>query len=198
MTPDPQDDLAYIRQVMEQTHRLTLMSGNYLIAWGVLISLGLACSGTVALTGAHLPLSAIWIGLVASGWACSFWLGRREARYLPVAGYATRLISWLWIACGAAMTTAFLIGGWTGAVPDTASGGLSALFIGIAVFMTGMLSGMHWFRNLAVGWWAGAVAMFIWHGQASIWLCAGLFIALLVVPGAVLNIQAQALRKSVR
>jgi hypothetical protein len=178
---------------MEQTRRFTQVSGDHLIAWGLLVGLGLICDGAVTL-GAHLPLSGIWIGLIVVGWFYSFWQGRRAARRQPVAGYAARIISQLWIACGVAMTTAFVVGQWTGAVAGDSSPGLSALFIGIGVFMTGVLSGLNWFRNLAFGWWAGAVTLFIWHGSAALWILAGLFILLLSVPGLILNLQARAAR----
>jgi hypothetical protein len=193
MTPDPQDDLAYIRQIMEQTRRFTQVSGNHLIAWGLLSAVGLICDGAVA-AGMHLPLSGIWIGLIVLGWIFSLWQGRREARHTVVAGYATRLISQLWIACGVAMTTAFVLGGWTGVVSGDSTPGLSALFIGIGVFMTGVLSGLNWFRNLALGWWAGAAMLFVWHGSVALWILAVLFILLLSVPGLILNLQGRAAR----
>ncbi|HEY1772092.1 MAG TPA: hypothetical protein VGH91_02740 [Gammaproteobacteria bacterium] len=193
MIPDPHDDLAYIRQVMEQTRRFTQVSGNHLIAWGLLIGAGLVCDG-VASSGTPLPLSGIWVGLIVLGWIYSLWQGQREARRTAVAGYATRLIGQLWIACGVAMTTAFVLGGWSGAVTGDSTPGLSALFIGIGVFMTGVLSGLNWFRNLALGWWAGAVMLFVWHGTVALWILAALFILLLSVPGLILNLQARAAR----
>jgi len=198
MAQDPQNDLAYIRQVMEQTRRFTMVSGNYFIVWGLIISVGLVCTNVIAMTSIRLPLIAIWIALITVGWVLSFWLGYRKVRYEPVTTYAVRLISSLWVACGIAMTTAFLMGPWVGAVPYFSIGGLSALFIGIGIFMTGILNGMHWFRNLAIGWWIGAVVMFVWHGLATLWISAGLLIVLMVIPGFILNKQAQSLRKSVQ
>jgi hypothetical protein len=55
-----------------------------------------------------------------------------------------------------------------------------------------VLNGMAWFRNLALGWWAGAVAMFVWHDAASVWISILLFAALLVAPGVALTLQARA------
>lgn len=195
MTPDPQTDLAYIRQVMEQTRRYTVVSGSYFVAWGLLISLGLAAVGITHSTAVHLPLNAIWIALIAAGWLYSFWQYRRESQYRSVAGYAKRMNGYIWIACGTAMTTAFILGGITGAVPDTAVGGLSALFLGIGTFMTGVLTDMKWFRNLSAGWWLGAVAMFIWSGAASVWISAALMMLLFVAPGIILSRQARLLRR---
>jgi hypothetical protein len=196
MTQDPENDLAYIRQVMEQTRQFTLVSGDYFIVWGVLISLGLICSSLVIVTSIGLPIIGLWITLIALGWVLSLWLGYRKARYEPVTSYAVRLISSLWVVCGIAMTTAFLLGPWAGAVPYISIGGLSALFIGIGIFMTGILNGMNWFRNLAIGWWIGALVMFVWHGFATLWISAGLLIVLMVIPGIILNQQARSIRKS--
>lgn len=137
----------------------------------------------------------MWIALIAAGWLFSLWLYRRESRYAPVAGYAKRMNGYIWLACGSAMTTAFILGGITGAVPDSAVGGLSALFLGIGTFMTGVLTDMKWFRNLSIGWWLGAVAMFIWSGTASVWISAVLMLLLFVAPGIVLNRQARQLTR---
>lgn len=198
MTNDPHSDLTFIRQVIEQTRRFTLVSGDYFILWGLLIGLGLVCTAIVVMNSMRVSIGGIWIAFIAFGWIYSFWLGRRKARYEPVASYAARLIGYLWIACGVAMTTAFLFGQWVGVVPYTSIGGLSALFTGIGVFMTGVLNGMNWFRNLAIVWWIGALAMFYWHGIASLRISAGLLLALFVIPGIILNRQARAMRKFVQ
>lgn len=197
MTLDPRSDLTFIREVMEQTRRYTLISGSYMILWGLLISTGLACNLLVSVTTAQLPINGIWIALVAAGWLGSYWLSRREVRYEPVASYAGRIIGQLWFACGAAMTTAFLVGQITGALPGTAVDGLMGLFVGIGVFMAGILTGMNWFRNLAIGWWLGAVGMFVWHGMAAMLISVALLLGLFVVPGVILNVQAGQLRKKI-
>lgn len=195
MRSDPQEDLAYIRQVMEQTRRFTLVSGSYMIVWGVLISLGLVCDLWQLQTGRRLPDGLIWLGLIAVGWAATFWLKRRESRYEPVASYAGRLIGLIWLACGVAMTTAFTIGTMTGAIPGSADGGLMALFCGIGVLMTGVLTDMRWFRNLALAWWLGAVAMLVWHGVPAMWISIVLLLGLFALPGVILNRQSRALHK---
>ena len=196
MRSDPQQDLAYIRQVMEQTRRFTVISGSYMIVWGLLISAGLGFDLWELHTGARIPDGDIWLGLIVAGWLLTFWLQRREARYEPVASYASRLIGQIWLACGVAMTVAFTVGAMTGAVPGSSDGGLMALFVGIGVFMTGVLTGMAWFRNLALGWLTASIAMFVWHGQAAMWISLGLLLGLFVVPGVILNLQAKALRKT--
>ncbi len=193
MVQDVQSDLAYIRQMMEQTRRYTAMRGNFLIAWGALLTIGFVATILVVSQQVRLPINTIWIVLVAVGWVYCVWYGRWTGRLEPTRSYTTRLTTSLWIACGAAMTTAFFVGPWSAAFRYTAVGGLMALFLGIAVFMTGMLGAMNWFRNLAFAWWLGAIAMFIWHGQASLWISAGLSLALLLVPGVVLNLQARSL-----
>lgn len=193
MNANPQADLAYIRQVMEETRRFTVVSGTYMIVWGVLVSLGLGFDLFELDTGLRLPDGYVWGGLMAAGWAITIWLSRREARHEPVAGYASRLIGQIWIACGLAMTTAFTVGSATQALPPSADGGLMALFVGIGVFMTGILTDMRWFRNLAIGWWLGAIAMFVWHGSVAMWISLGLLLALFALPGVVLNRLSQKL-----
>ena len=195
MQPDPQQDLAYIRQLMEQTRRFTVVSGSYMIVWGVLISLGLITELWELQTGVRFQDGYVWLVLISLGWIGTFWLQRREARYEPVASYAARLIAQIWLVCGVAMTTAFTLGPLTGALPGSADGALMALFVGIGVFMTGVLTDLRWFRNSAAGWWLGAVAMLFWHGIAALCISIVLLLALLALPGYVLNLQAKALRK---
>lgn len=194
MTHDPQQDLAYIRQVMEQTRRYTLIKGDYFIVWGLLICLWLSSNAIALLMHRSLPVFELLALVIIVGWAHTLWANRQATRYEPVAGYAGRMVGLTWAACGICMMLVIFVGIPFGGVNPASLGGIMAVFMGLGVFMTGVLSGMTWFRNLGLGWWAGAVALFTVHGIVGLWIGPVLLLVLFMAPGVVLNLQARRLR----
>lgn len=188
-TTDAKDDLAYIRGVMHQTQRFTIMSGDHFILWGVLIGTGLLCNWWLAGSTHENWLGPVWLVISLGGGFVSFWLGRREYRRAPVASWAGRLIGNVWLACGMGYVLLLLLGIAGGVVPAYASAGIAAAITGIGVYLTGVLANLGWFRNTAWLWWLAGAAMIVKPGAYTLPLFVGLLLLLYVVPGIILSRQ---------
>lgn len=184
-TNDPRADLAYIRQLMADTRQATYVSGGYFIVWGIAIGLGLLLTW-LQLTG-RMPMMpmASWTGCLVLGSIGTFFLVREEKNQ-PVQTPAGRLIGMVWMSVGISMLIIFFVGVGTGAMNGSLMTPVSSTLVGTAVFLTGTLASLNWVRNLALGWWLGAAAMFAWPGLHVLLMMGIMLFVLYVIPGVIL------------
>lgn len=190
---DAAADLAYIREVMEQTRRYTAAKGIYFVLWGSLVALALI--GTWfqwhrVIGGTNFEL---WIGAMTAGWLATLWLARREATH-GQAPFQARLIGMNWVAVGVAMGTFYFVGVPMKTVGFEAIPGLSALFVGVGIFNTGHLSGLRWLAAVGVCWFVAGGALLAFPGPHTLWAMVALLLLGEVLPGLVLMRQERALR----
>ncbi len=186
------ENLAYIRRVMEDTRRAITMRGDSFILWGIVVLAGLI--GTYVFDRIQPPDWAwipLWGGLMLIGWAATAVLVRREKQRRRSSTFAGRMMGALWGACGIAIVIVVFVGVPLGVIPGGAIAPVIWTLVGVGVFMTGTLMGMRWVRNLAFGWWAGAVAGFFWQSEVQFLISAIVIILFYIVPGFVLNAQAR-------
>jgi hypothetical protein len=192
----PAEDLAYIRRLMEQTHVATVAQGHYFVAWGVLV--GLALIGTWLLVRGVIdtPWYAIWAPAIALGWIYVAWAVRRQMRVQRACSTLGRLIGFGWMACGIAMTLTFFVAAPLGAISVTAIPGLVGAFMGIGVLLTGLVAGIGWLVLVAVGWWLGAVLMWMFQGSDALAILTACVVLLQIVPGLLLTARSRRLQKA--
>ena len=182
-----QQDLAFIRQIMDESRSFATIGGNHFIIWGSALALALFATWLAATGHAALSPMLIWLIAVGGGWLGTGDLIARQRRFASVAHPSGRMIRGAWMALGIAMTLTFFLGTWNGTIALAAIPGLSAAFTGVGIYVNGLLARIGWLRNLAVVWWLSAAAMLQWPGNYTYALLAVLMVALYVVPGIVLN-----------
>lgn len=185
-------EMSLIRQLMRESQRAICDDGKHYLAWGVLITAALLLTYG-ALEGA-IPVRVrwVWVVAIALGWAFSLWAGWREGSRARVRNLASEMLGAIWIGAGIAMTLLGFLGAATGAIRLASLGGVMATVLGAAYFASAFLYRSRWVGLLAVGWWLGGVAMFLWPGRHTLPMMAGMLIALQIVPGMFLYARARA------
>ena len=178
-------DLAYIRQVMEQTRRYTAAKGVFFVLWGTIVSLALVATwfqwvGVISGTNYEL-----WIIAMLVGWGLTLYFARRQqdAGAVP---HNAHLIGMNWTAVGLAMGAFYFVGVPMHTIGFQAVPGLSALLVGIGVFNTGHLAGVRWLAGVGVGWFVGGALLLAWPGPHALWAMVGLLVVGEIVPGLLL------------
>lgn len=184
-------DLAYIHRIMEKTRLAVGMRGDPFILWGVVVLLGLLGNYLFMRFG---PLPgwvwyALWGGLILIGWLLTVLSVRRNTRQAST--LMGRMIGMVWLACSVVIVILIFAGIPTGAISPTSIMPLISLMIGVGLFMTGCLMSSRWTSALAFGWWACAVAEFVWNGLAQLLIFAMALVLFYIAPGIVLNLQAR-------
>lgn len=187
-----QQDLAFIRELMQSTRRATYVSGAFFIVWALVTGLGLL--GTWLIVSRKLALSldsgmalaGLWVVVDTAGFIGTVLIIRRNARR-AAANPAGRLIGLSWFSVAAGLLIIAFVGAGSGNMPGALMCAVSALFIGIGVFNSGLLAGLKWLRNLAFGWWFGGALMLVYPGMWNLWFMALLLFVLYLIPGILLS-----------
>ncbi len=187
MTTKAQQDLAFIREIMDESRSFATVGGNHFIVWGGVLSVALFATWLRTRGVALVSPAVVWLVCVATGWLLTAYVIRRQrAVALAVHPSASQIRS-AWVALGIAMTLTFFLGTMSGSIALAAIPGLSAAFTGVGIHTNGMLARIGWLKNLAYAWWACGAAMLYWPGNYNYALLAVLMLALYVVPGFLLN-----------
>lgn len=192
----PAEDLAYIRRLMEQTHTATVAQGHYFVAWGVLVGLALIGTWLMVRGVIETPWYAIWAPTVVLGWTYVAWAVRRDLRVQRTRSAFARLIGFVWMACGIAMTLTFFVAAPLGTISVHAIPGLVGAFMGIGILLTGLVAGIGWLVLVAAGWWLGAVLMWMFPGSNALAILAGCVVLLQIVPGVALSARNRSLQRT--
>tara|TARA_R110002096_G_scaffold76069_43_gene179950 strand:- start:8078 stop:8788 length:711 start_codon:yes stop_codon:yes gene_type:complete len=186
-----EENLAYIREIMQKTRKRTTSAGSFLAVWGSLSAIVtffqyLAVVGTFPLV--YMPY--LWAAFVISGVSFSILKGRQLAREKgePCGDelITTSLFSSIGISLGV-FFFATLLAGLLGLVSHigTEVCYVISLVMAIAFYASSYSTGITWFRLVAYGWWA-AVILFVLKPFAAEYLLliiAVLDFLLLALPG---------------
>ncbi|MGD8176337.1 hypothetical protein [Marinimicrobium sp. ARAG 43.8] len=185
MSDNVREDLTYIRELMAGTRRAASISGGYFIVWGVATGVGLVLTWLQVVGVLPYRPMMTWVPCIAFGMIGNLLLIRRDIRR-PVQSYAGRLVGMVWVAVGVTQLIYFFAGLGTHTLPGQVLPAVFSALIGTGLFLTGVLAGLGWLRNLALGWWLGSLVMFLWPGEYAILLMGVLLLLCYVLPGVVL------------
>lgn len=190
---DAAQDLAYIRQVMEQSRRYTAAQGVFFVIWGVAVSLALLLTWLQILGHIGGSNFLVWGVVMVAAWGLTMYCAWQQHRD-SATPYHAQLIGMNWTAVGIAMGLAFFVGVPTQALSVQAIPGLSALFVGVGIFNTGHLSSIRWLAGVGVVWLACGALMLAWPGVHNIMAMAVLLLVGQILPGLVLMREERARR----
>ena len=183
---DAQQELAFIKKVMEDSRQIIIDDGKGFIFWGILIAFGLFITYLANAGKWEFSLGWFWLALIAIGWIVTFIIQIRAEKKKSTKTFAGKIMGALWIGCGVAMTIIGFIGSITDAYSGVFINPLIAVVLGIGYLVSGVLQGKTWVSLLAIGWWAGAILMFYLHNLETLLIMVGMMIVLQTIPGIII------------
>jgi len=193
---DAQQELSFIRKVIEDGRRAISDDGKELIVWGLLVVVGMATM-FVSLQF-EFAISKVWLwgALIGIGWTYTIVREIRTRKRNRFTTFGGRILGSLWMGCGIVMTLVGFLAPATGAIKPWAIIPIISLILGIGYLVTGVVHDDRWMRMSAAGWWVGAVVMLLWPGYYMFLLFGGLIIVFQIVPGVKLYREWQAQHSS--
>ena len=183
-----QDDLAFIKGIITESRKNKCASGIHLIVWGILVSIALIVSWFLAINQIGGKTEWIhWGMVIAGGWLFEIIYGWKVDRNKSVRTYAEKVDGFLWLSVGITLTLLGFIGVVSGAINHQFINPVLSSILAIGYFSSGIIYDVKWIRNLAFGWWGGAIIMFIFPGHYHLLLMAGMMIAFQAIPGFIIK-----------
>lgn len=192
METTAQDELAFIRKMMADSQTTIIDDGKPSIVWGIIVSIGMLATYFAALADTDFGIAWMWIGLSVIGWLYVYYYRTQKVKTAKIKTLTGRLIGSIWGASGFAIGLVIMLtfvapqvsGQWV--IDPVALTSIASIILGIAYFMTGILYGKRWVRNISVGWWAGAAVMMFWPSVHVLMMYALMLIAFQIIPGVVM------------
>lgn len=177
-----QENLAYIKQIMNDTRRSQNDNGIISIVWGILVTLGQIGNYVLTETRTWSGFIWLWPSIIIIGWLFVLVESRSKKEQLAKT-FASNILGSLWISAGISMTVIGLGAAASGLVNGYAINPLISTVLGGTYYVTGLLNGKKLDQKLSYGWWLGAVVMFILPGPFSFLLFAAMMVLFQVIPG---------------
>lgn len=182
------EELAFIRQVIEDSRGVVVYDGRPFIIWGILVAAGLTASHIMAdQNTADITHVWIWLSIALCGWLWS-WFDRRRTQSLSRAKtFAGRTLGAIWFASGIAITLVGVMAFLGAGISLYALPSLTAFILGIAYFTTGRLMRTTWVIALAGCWWTGGALLLFLPNRTLLLLYASMMLVFQVAPGVYLQ-----------
>ncbi|MBS1516678.1 MAG: hypothetical protein JSS91_01170 [Bacteroidetes bacterium] len=181
-------ELSLIKKIMEDTRRINIDNGVHYIFWGILVAAGLLINYLMLIMDFYEKYAGfVWLVLMISGVVADILIGKHQSKRSRVSTYGGRLLSSLWLASGIAMFIFGFVGSFAGAYNPIYICPIIATSLGISYFTSGSIQQLKWLKMVSLGWWSGAVVMFLFPGIHTLLIFALMIILFQIVPGIVLN-----------
>ncbi len=184
---EAQEELAFIKKVMEDSRRIVAHDGNEYIVWGVLVVVGMIAMYINIAFQYYFHFALIWGILIGGGWVYSLVRWFTFYRKMPIKTFAKNIIGSVWLACGIVMTLIGFALAPLGVIQGWAIMPLIGLVLGIAYFVTGKVIKEKWIGYSTFGWWIGALVIAAFPGVYMFLLFAGMMICFQIIPGIMLQ-----------
>lgn len=179
-------EISMIKQIMDDSKKIVVDDGKGYIIWGILIVIGMLGTYFLILSGLYNYIGWLWIASIGAGWLYTLIKYAVGDHKKKVQTFAGKILGAVWLSSGISMTIVGFVGTGSGSYGAYTISPLISVILGIAYFVTGVIYGQPWVRNLSAGWWIGSIATFIWSGRNSLLLFAVLMILLQIIPGIIL------------
>lgn len=183
---NPAEDLAYIRQIINDSKNIIIDNGMGFIIWGVLVVIGLTITYAKIQFEWLIDTRIVWAVLIGAGWLYTSFDVFRETKKRKVSTFAGKIMGALWFSTGIAASIVGFVGMFTGAYNGAYICPLISCILGISYFVSGVLYNYSWIYVVAFFWWVGALVMFIFPGLHMFLIMTFMMIFLQIVPGIVL------------
>jgi len=180
-------EISFIKKIVDENRKVSYPNGIYFIIWGIAVFLGML--GQFYLVKAHLGKKIIWLWLVIVlfGWVFTMVSSRKEGRKSGYIDWTGKVYGFMWMAAGICMSVIGFTAPFSQVMSSMAICPLIGLVMGMAHFISGMMSDFKWQILVGILWWVGSIALFFWVAVENFLLFGVMMLLLHALPGFILN-----------
>ncbi|MGD8779719.1 MAG: hypothetical protein PVH88_12240 [Ignavibacteria bacterium] len=185
-----QEDITFIKNMIENNRRLLVDNGIAYISIGVYIVIGVTISYFLEINGKTNFVTPLWLLLMAFLIVFNYMAQKRIKRKQTRKTFASEIFNATWIACAIPITVVSVLYFIIDAISTSSLFVVVSTILGIGYYLTGIINELKFMKYLAFGWWLGSVTAISWkyigeEYQLSL-LFAMLIFILEVVPGIII------------
>ncbi len=180
------EELSFIKKVIEDSKKILIIDGKDFIIWGIIAALGLLTTYVAIIIKKYFLIDWSWFILIGIGWLYAFFSNFKKAKARKTRTFAGKIMGAIWFSMGIAATILGFIGGGSGAIQGVFISPSICTVVGVAYFLTGIVYGSKWITGLSIGWWLGAIYMFLFPGLYSLLMMTGMMLVFQIIPGIIL------------
>ncbi len=176
---DAQQNLEYIKQVMQESRKTFVDNGSGFILWGLLVGLTFLLWYIVVVN--EIPLNMTLVQLIAfgAGIVITVWGAYRESKSMKVETTSGKFLGAIWVG--------FLITLFLSAFIGFLNPIVVATMLGMACFASTCAPGFSLFRSLALIWWLGAIVLnFLWPDKVVLLIFGVMMLIFMALPGLII------------
>jgi hypothetical protein len=184
---DVQGEIRLIKDMIDQTRKITAGSWMFFLIWGTAVILGVACMYALVWLEKHDWIWFNWVGFMLAGVLFTVVYGRKFERCTGAKTYPQIATGHLSIACG----VGFSLVGFIFPMFDLYTWGmipvLISLIAGIYVFSLGGIFEWNLLKWCGLFWWLGSIGMIFIHENYRTLLFIPLILVGYITPALVLG-----------
>jgi len=182
-----ENDIAVIKQMIEKTRRETAESGHFFIFLGAATIVFVFVIGMLELLQLNRWIIPTMIALTALNGFIGFIAVRKSLASEKVKTYTKTIMLNLWAVCGFAMILITFFFPFIDVYPLSALGVIASVFLGIAVFMTGVIYEMQAIKWLSSTWLLSAALLGAMKSQYNFLILIAAILVGWILPGLVIQ-----------
>ncbi len=185
-----QTELEVIKKIIEDSRRVITDNGWHYILWGGVVICALVTNYFMVLARIKPQYYGLmWFLVMTCAWAAEIIIERRIQKKARVKTFAGKLIGSLWTVSGISMFIFGFVGTITGAYNPVFISPIISTVLGVAYITSGAIQQLKWLQFLAIGWWSGAVYMFLFPGIHTLLIFAIMMLCFQLLPGILLYVK---------
>jgi len=178
-----QEDLAIIRQIMEESRQKVTNIGLNLVIWGGIVIFCLLLTYYSMTRQTIFNEAYIWGLGFSLGWLFELGLYIKQKNRRHKGTFSGDILGRLWLTILLSMMIIGIFGELTGALKHGSGSGVIAILLAIGYIVTGTIMNSKFVKLLGIGWWGGAILIFYSTPTKSLLIWAALMTAFQFLPG---------------
>lgn len=162
MEEQVQDDILFIRKIIEDNQRILVDNGLSYIINGVVIAIGVPLSMVMSFTGMDKYVPYTWLLLIGLMVALNLLVSIKVEKQHRIKTFGSEVFSAVWLACGLSIVILFALTFPTSGMTSPTFMATCASILAIGYLLTGVINDFKFMKVLAGLWWLTAIIIGVW------------------------------------
>jgi drug/metabolite transporter (DMT)-like permease len=183
---DAQEELAFIKKIMDDTQKVLIDNGKIYILWSALAIIAIILK--LVKEELNIMINNLWlyIPVLVVGSIISYFLKKKVDMQIPVKKITNRILKGMWSGFAVTVTILVVIGYISGSVNSWAIPSIIAALIGSIHYSSGIVLQNRLIMYSAPAWWTYAVVTLFWPGAYMVPMLAVMFFVFQFLPAVLL------------